>query len=129
MLDINNPGNIRFNPNIKWQGQTAMAYQGFVWFYTAHDGLRALAKVLHSYMFVDGCKSLQSYIERWAPAEENDTAIYLANVSNWSGFTPDHYITPGDVPILMGCITRQENGSNPYDQATIQAAFDDAWEN
>ncbi len=109
----NNPGNIERN-GIKWQGLVD-APGRFCTFETMEHGVRAAVCVLVSYYRKHKILTLRQAISRWAPKNENDTALYVANVAKWSGL-------PADWPIkldaaetlvkLLPAMFRMENGQN-----------------
>lgn len=132
----NNPGNLDYEPGIPWQGQlgveilapaeqTAGARPRFARFDTAENGIRALVKQLLVYQTKHGCRVLRDFVARWAPASENDTDAYVADVGQWTGIAQDASVDMTD-PTVAGSmargIIRQENGRCLYDDATISAA-------
>lgn len=71
----NNPLNIKFNPQNKWQGQTG-EFRGFCVFKSESYGFRAAYKILCTYIKND-VNTIRKIIERWAPPTENDTEKYI----------------------------------------------------
>lgn len=64
----NNPGNIVWSARNNWQGQLPHDPQiepRFCRFDTAHNGTRALAKLLLNYRKVYGLRTVESLIARW----------------------------------------------------------------
>jgi len=123
----NNPGNLRFNPAISWLGQTGQN-QGFATFDTPLNGIRAMAKNLSAY-FSRGLDTVTKIISTWAPPSQNDTASYIAAVSNSLGVNPDDPLNlddPGTMNALVGAIIAQENGRIIYAQADIAQAVNSA---
>lgn len=115
-----NPGNIRLSSD-RWQGLApTQSDPEFFQFSEPKWGIRALAKLLKNYQARYGLNTVRAIITRWAPPSENDTAAYIANVSQWSGVDPDQIIdvTARLVP-LVNSIIRQENGRNPYPPALL----------
>lgn len=76
----NNPGNIRFNPSIKWRGQIG-ENKGFCVFENSDFGLRAMILLLKRYINVYKLTSVEKIISRYAPASENNTCDYISIVS------------------------------------------------
>lgn len=73
----NNPGNIEHS-SIPWKGKVECAQPNrFECFATPKDGLRALVKNLHTYMYKHGLWTVEEIIHRWAPPHENDTSGYV----------------------------------------------------
>lgn len=119
-----NPGNIRHAKGVRWQGQAAVqADPEFIQFNGPRWGIRAIARVLITYQDKrranDGSRidSVREFIERWAPASENDTGAYAAAVASALSIGPDdegvdvyHYDT---MRALVLAIIRHENGPGP----------------
>ena len=87
----NNPGDIE-RSNIVWLGQlpdSQATDPRFCQFDTPLHGIRALCRVLLNYQRLDGVKTLEQMVERFAPPNENDTAAYLADVAGYLGIAPD----------------------------------------
>lgn len=85
----NNPGNIVWSARNNWQGQlphNPKVEPRFARFDTAHNGIRALAKLLLNYRKVHGLRTVESLIARWAPSNENDTRAYATAVARAMGF-------------------------------------------
>lgn len=117
-----NPGNIRLSKTV-WQGEAPdQTDPAFVVFTSPAYGIRALAKTLESYQVEDGCNTIRQIIDRWAPPNENNTAAYVASVARACGVMPDAPVlvrTPLVMTELVKAIIHQENGEQPYDDATI----------
>jgi hypothetical protein len=124
-LRNNNPGNIKYNANIQWQGQVGEDSGGFVIFDTMTDGVRALALNLYNYG-QDGLNTVQAIITRWSTT---DQAAYVANVSAALGVAPTDTLDMTDtttITNLVNAIITQENGLNPISAATIQTGVSEA---
>ena len=78
----NNPGNLRYNGQY---GATKGA-NGFAVFATPELGWMALERQIA----LDASRghTLSSFLAKYAPASENDTGTYIANVSSWTGIQP-----------------------------------------
>lgn len=117
-----NPGNVRAVPNQKFLGQVGVDDKGFIIFDTPENGVRALARVLKTYQNKHGLKTVADMIARWAPSNENDTAAYIASVSNRIGIAPTQRFTFNDdiLTKMVNAIIKHENDVNPYDALTIE---------
>lgn len=77
----NNPGNIERTSKDKWQGLAAEQDDPrFLTFKDPVYGIRAIARLLITYQDKHGCNTPNDFIERWAPATENNTKAYAAAV-------------------------------------------------
>lgn len=119
-----NPGNID-RTGEKWQGMAAdqSGDKRFVVFTAPEWGIRALAKVLRNYGKKYNIRTVQGVISRWAPANENDTAAYVAQVARAIGVKPGDSINleaPSVLLPLVTAIIRHENGQQPYAEAVIR---------
>jgi len=103
----NNPGNIRYNPDI--QGVIGND-NGFSEFDSLANGIRAIWVVLNTYRNSYGLKTIRQIINRYAPGSENNTALYISNVSSWTGISADKELSISDYPVLIAAIIRQEIG-------------------
>jgi hypothetical protein len=122
-----NPGNIRKSRD-RWKGlapsQTDPAFFVFeapIW------GIRVMAVILRNYQRRHGLKTLSQIIRRWAPATENDTAAYLNAVARRVGASPRSILDLNEgstLRDLIAAIIQHENGIQPYDLDTIDAAID-----
>lgn len=122
-LRNNNPGNIR-RDGTTWQGldpnQTDPDYFKFV---NSTWGIRALGKVLTTYMTTHGLNTVTGIINRWAPPSENDTGSYIVDVARDLGVDPNQTLSAADLPMLTAAIIKHENGINPYSDETIDGAL------
>lgn len=75
-----NPGNIRITKD-KWQGLRAKQEdKSFFQFTEMKWGYRALIRTLQNYRLKWGCQTIADFINRWAPATENNTSGYISRV-------------------------------------------------
>ncbi len=122
-LRNNNPGNIRDDGRTPWLGLDNPRGDGaFLRFVSPEYGIRALARLLLAYQDRHGINTIRGIISRYAPASENDTAAYIASVSQHVGASPDAPLdlhNPGTLRAIIEAIIRHENGIQPYDVATI----------
>jgi len=115
----NNPGNIRYNPSNKWQGQIG-EQGGFVIFDNADNGIRAMVRLLYNYK-TQGIDSTQAIISRYAPGSENNTASYIRTVSNKIGKQPSETLqTANDYYNLIQSMIKVESGQDA-DAQTLSA--------
>jgi hypothetical protein len=109
-----NPGNIRLDPGITWQGAVAGDDPDFVTFSSFVWGVRAMGKILLSYRERDGISTLRGMVTRWAPPSENNTSSYLSDMSKFVGISPDEVLpSPLDKATLLLLVRGfcwQENG-------------------
>jgi hypothetical protein len=109
MIAINNPGNIRYNPDFKGcTGQT----KGFCNFSSMGFGYRAILTLLTTYYDKYQLKTIRGILTRYAPPSENQTENYIAFLSRNSGFDPGQVLTKADLMKLIPGIVKMENGIN-----------------
>jgi hypothetical protein len=121
-LRNNNPGNIKItNPPTPWQGAAINQTDGtFVQFVNAESGIRAIARILNNY-YAEGYQTVQDMISRWSATDQQ---AYIANVAGSLNVDPMAVLDmTQSLPALIAAIIQQENGINPYSDATIQAAI------
>lgn len=111
----NNPGNLTGND--KWQGMVGKDGR-FVQFQSYEMGSRALAKNL-----MNGAvgKTVEDYMNKYAPKSENDTKSYINHVTKALGKEPGSVITNADVLPLMKVIAKHEGGR--VDDAKLEAGY------
>lgn len=85
----NNPLNIRKGNN--WQGERSrQADPAFEEFNTLEDGLRAGFIIIRNYLAKrPPINTVRSIISRWAPANENNTEAYIAQVCKRAALIDD----------------------------------------
>ncbi len=124
----NNPGNL-IKTNNNWKGKVDLSQNTdsrFEQFISVEYGIRAMMKNLISW-YKRGYNTIDSIINKWAPAFENNTERYIAFVSNKTGIPAKQVISKLDKNILITlsmAITEMENGkehqlinSNLYEKA------------
>lgn len=116
----NNPGNIRYNPDIRG---VIGNDNGFSKFDSLANGIRAIWVVLNTYANSYGLKTIRQILTRYAPATENNLAVYITNVSTWTGINPDVPLSGSDYLKVIAAICRQETGSR-FSLSEIQSAID-----
>lgn len=105
----NNPGNIKAGQFANQHG--AIGSDGdFATFASMQDGIRAAIALLHSYA-ARGYDTIRSIISRWAPGSENDTAAYIADVTNRLGISADQHLTGDQLDAIAPAIFGHENGN------------------
>ncbi len=117
----NNPLNIRRSKD-KWKGMRALQSDAqFVQFESLEWGWRAAFYLLtRTYYHKYRLFTIRAIVTKWAPAIENNTKAYIANVSRLTGIDPDEPIgIPSDQParwIAVGiAMAIQENGTESLD--------------
>lgn len=122
----NNPGNIEYNSRTLWNGLAKPPSDGrFCRFIAPQYGLRVLSKLLLAYHDYHDCRTVQDYINRWAPSVENNTSAYVTAVANDMGITSTVIIDINDIrerARMMYGIVRHENGEQPYSMDALIAA-------
>lgn len=128
-LRNNNPGNIRNNAKVKWQGEVdPQNKKDFVFeeFKDCISGYRALLKLLRNYNKLYGCFTIADYIRRWAPENENNTSGYITRVCKEmqvpTSFVPD----PDNKSVMVAfaaAISQVENGV-PACVSEIESGWD-----
>jgi hypothetical protein len=116
----NNAGNLRYVAGIPWRGQLGDDGTGYAVFDSAEDGVRALGHQLSTYL-ARGLNTVQAIISTFAPDSENNTAAYVADVSQRIGADPGQALDRGAIPVLAQAIIIHENGTDPYGIASIAA--------
>ncbi|QBF81268.1 hypothetical protein EXU30_00090 [Shewanella maritima] len=119
----NNPLNIEAN-SIEWRGKIGSDGR-FIVFDTVHNGIRAAARILKTYRDKYRLNTVAGVVNRWAPPIENPTDKYIAFVANKAGVTVNQVLSADDYPNVIAAMIHFENGYNPYEQSTIQAATAD----
>lgn len=118
-MRLNNPGLLR-DTGVKWEGRVG-SKQGFVEFQTMAHGVRALVLDAMHDRDRKGMDTLSKLIAERAPPTENNTAMYISNVSDWMGIDPDAVVswTPEVWYEYVVAISRQENSEAPPDNAIV----------
>jgi hypothetical protein len=131
----NNPGNLRFYPSIKWNGQLGPDSDGYARFSNMLLGVRAacidlLSGFRQSQVSAgkEGENTVEEIITEWAPANENDTDAYIRAVCKATGFHRHYEITPTrwNLVNLLDAIFRHENGGDYVPIADLIAGVDEA---
>jgi hypothetical protein len=122
----NNPGNIRLNPLIKWEGEIQGTDKSFVTFKNMTYGIRALMKLLINYK-KRGYNTIELILNRYAPANENNTTGYIEKVSKWTGIPKNQSLVldQGQTMEIAEAIIKVEigNDSNLIPKETYLNAY------
>lgn len=116
-----NPLNVRASSD-KWKGSIGSYDNGYVIFSTPMDGIRAAATVIKNYGTKYGINTVRDIVSRYAPASENPTDDYIANVCKGTGYDPDEKLDTKNPEVLKKLVTammKQEIGDVPYSEETI----------
>lgn len=106
----NNPGNIKSDNGIYWEGM--VGDDGiFDIFSDTTWGLRALATDLAN-KINRGLNTIRLIVSDYAPPSENNTPAYIAAVANDTGIGPDDLLSKDQITLhdLMRAIINHENG-------------------
>jgi hypothetical protein len=119
-----NPGNVRLNPGIPWKGMAAVQSDpDFITFESAEYGIRAIVRILRSYSRL-GINTVDGIINRYAPANENNSLAYVIDVCSQLKVGPHDPISiEAHMPELVKAIIRHENGTCPYDDIQINTGI------
>ena len=124
----NNPFNMKYNPNIQWEGQIGKDSANFVQFGTAEHGIRAGVKNLINGYFNRGINTPVTILERYAPPTDNNpnNAQYAQLIARTVGVAVDGAIVPNRSNLikLSKAIIMFENGQQPYPDTTIERGVD-----
>lgn len=103
----NNPANIRVVPNQKWLGSMPVGTRGessFVVFTNPEYGIRALLKILITYMTKRGCTTTLSIIERYAPVSDGNNTSRYYDMVNSIALTEYETVLPVDWSTYYPCV-------------------------
>lgn len=112
----NNPLNIRINAKNAWQGRIPLDRNTdgtFEQFVNARMGFRAAAVLIIKHFDFDGATTIQKLVAIWAPPSENDTASYIAFVSQETGLASDKPLnlhSCADLAPVVMAMAKQESG-------------------
>ena len=124
-IRTNNPGNI-VKSEVNWVGEVPCPEEKLnECFVSPYYGIRALAKVLHTYIHNHGLDTIDTVMARYSEFE--GAAV---GVSRISGIPLDAplYTWDKDVMLrLMHGIVVQENGYNPYHLEFLEEVLDDTY--
>lgn len=124
----NNPGNINYSISNPFVGQLSIEdgpNARFGKFDTAEHGIRAIAKLIQTYINKDMRNTVTLIINSWAPpSDHNNTEAYIDDVCKDLGVLPNHLITaiPNNLVVIVRAIIRHENGRCIYPDDLIKKA-------
>lgn len=119
-----NPGNIRHSPNFTWSHELQPDDEGFCRFDDPMMGIRAMMILFRHYQEVAKLSSIGAMIRRWAPNTENDTSDYIRYVaSRCQTESSNDFDFSANAVQFCRAIVSYENGQDPYDLSTYQAAL------
>lgn len=120
----NNPGNVRIGQ--KWAGLSdEQLDKDFCTFKSPEYGIRAICRILLSYQD-RGINTVRKIITTWAPAVENDTGAYVADVAARCSVGPDDVVDVDQADVmreLIEAIIVHENGTQPYPKSVIDGGM------
>lgn len=128
----NNPGNVRWAASTHWVGQVGRdTARNLCIFDTTAHGIRALTRVIVSYVTYDKCETVRDIIYRWAPPDKNGagdhnpTDAYMENVCAWTEYTAysKAELTSAWLLPFVKAVIRQENGRVIYTDDEISAGI------
>lgn len=126
----NNPLNIRKGNN--WKGEIQpQSDKSFEQFESMQYGIRAGFIILRRYMtgyngLTQRFNTIDKIISRWAPAAENNTKAYIAQVEKLTGIPRHRQISFTErsfMVALVDAMIRVECGQ-PVDKSIIESAYD-----
>lgn len=119
----NNYLNIRWSPSNEWLGQVGHDAERFCKFSSPLYGLRAGFALMRTYNRRLGIVTIRAILERFAPAEENNTAKYIDDVCRATGINPDtpiEYNSP-DMRRVIKAMCKIESDLVPEDDLILKA--------
>lgn len=117
----NNPLNLVWRPQDKWQGLATPPNVGrFCSFRTPQDAFRVYTKELQAYI-AHGHDTVPKFIKVWSATDQD---AYIVNVLRWGHFAASQVLTVADALPLFKAMCRQEDGSDPYPDSIIQEGID-----
>lgn len=123
----NNPLNIEYRSNNRWQGQTGSDGR-FATFSTPEHGIRAAAVDIRN-KGRRGLDTVAEIITAWAPPSENNTAAYAQSIARAMGVGPNDRLDLNDPTVLTQMIAgmiQVENGEQPYAPELIREGVQQA---
>ncbi|OAT35994.1 structural protein [Proteus myxofaciens] len=121
----NNPGNLRHGSN--WQGLSLLQTdKEFCQFISPEFGIRAIYKLLKTYQSKHGLNTVSMIINRYAPANENNTNSYIDRIEKEINIHKDKPVNTKSklemIPLVIAIVT-VELGYQPYSKIV----FENAW--
>jgi predicted ATPase len=102
---LNNPGNLKF----VGQAGATQGEGGFAKFNTPEDGWQALQNQIR----LDQSRglTLAQFVEKYAPSTENDTNLYIQQISQWIGVDPNVSLASLDYELVAEQVAKKESGT------------------
>lgn len=105
-----NPGNLRYSPAQTFLGQIGVDPKGYLIFDTMENGVRAMVKVLRTYLR-SGVNTPEKIAARYAPPSDNNpTAAYSGFIAAKLGIPTNGVVDEGRMPELVSGMIEFENG-------------------
>ena len=123
-IRTNNPGNVVKTP-IDWQGEVECSDKMNECFSSPYYGIRAMAKVLHTYYYKHGLTTIRQIMARFSEFEGA-----ASGVARLAGIGVDRTLdfdSVGVLSTLIKAIIIQENGVNPYSDELIEQVIYDTY--
>lgn len=98
---LNNPFNIRKCNRNKWLGKDTTNFSQFESFKNPEYGIRAGLRLLRNYANKHNKTSIRKIVEKYAPAHENDTELYIKNLCKFTKFEEDQKLNLNDMNTLL----------------------------
>ena len=130
MIINNNPGNLRYYGDL-WRGLIPRNYYigEFCRFETMYDGLRAMTiDILGD--IAEGKNTIRKLITEYAPNNENNTALYIQQISEWTSIHPDTNLTgweSGQLNVIYNMIKKETGQTLPM--LFVEKVYDDVIDN
>lgn len=94
---LNNPGNLRSNPGVAYNGEVTSPNSGFKAFSSMAYGFRAMTSNLYHYVVDESLDTINKIINTYAPASDGNNPVSYANtVSQQTGISADQVLTKSD---------------------------------
>ncbi len=109
----NNPGNLRF----VGQAGATQGEGGFAKFNTPEDGWLALQNQIR----LDQSRglTLAQFVEKYAPSTENDTNLYIQQMSQWLGVDPNVPLASLDYEVVAEQVAKKESGTQMVKASSV----------
>ena len=121
-----NPGNIR-RSRVRYKGELHPSLDpAFKQFESMEWGYRAIFILLDTYRQRYGLETIRGMISRYAPPEENHTALYIEALCDMTGIGADEPLDTRSRKVmvpLVAAISKVENGVNAA-WSEVNAGFD-----
>lgn len=118
-LRNNNPFNLK-EVGINWQGKVPGQDSVFTTFESVRYGVRAGLLDLFNDYSRKNLRTIEALISEFAPPSENDTAAYIAFVSEYTGIPPRRFLILSDLVPIAQAIVRLENGPGALTNAVAE---------